>query len=152
MALLVTSKILGHFANTLTSNDTYSLPNSENFEQPIQMHISKKWIIFSEFFLPILKYISVFKHFERKDDPHSFSISENKDCKRHGYTNFLKAPFQNTLRQSTYKGSQTLLKSALQHVYQISSSLWAKPNGKIFLSVICKILGHFFNKLTGSDK
>ena len=41
MSLLVICEILGHFVNTLTANDKYSFPNSENMPQPIQMQFSK---------------------------------------------------------------------------------------------------------------
>ena len=37
MSLFVKSEILGLFVNTLTADDKYSLQNSENLTQPIQM-------------------------------------------------------------------------------------------------------------------
>ena len=37
MSLFVKSEILGLFVNTLTADDKYSLHNSENLTQPIQM-------------------------------------------------------------------------------------------------------------------
>ena len=40
-SLLITSKILGLFAYTLTADDMYSLHNRENFWQPIQLQLSK---------------------------------------------------------------------------------------------------------------
>ena len=45
------------------------------------------------------------------------------------------------------KGSQTLVISAWQHFYQISSSLWAKLTRKISLLMICEI-----NTLTANAK
>ena len=42
MPLLVISKILGLFLNTLPADDKYSFRNSENLPQPIQMQLSKK--------------------------------------------------------------------------------------------------------------
>ena len=42
MYLLVVSEILGLFVNTLAADDKYSLPNSENLWQPIEMQLSKK--------------------------------------------------------------------------------------------------------------
>ena len=77
-------EILGHFVNTLTADDKFSLPNIDNLPQPIQMQFSKKRIIFSQFFRPFLKSISIFEHFEKKDDPRSLCISENTDCERRG--------------------------------------------------------------------
>ena len=41
MSLLVIYKILGVFVNTLTLDDKYSLLNSENLRQTIQMQLSK---------------------------------------------------------------------------------------------------------------
>ena len=37
MSLFVKSEILGLFVNTLTADDKYSLHNSKNLTQPIQM-------------------------------------------------------------------------------------------------------------------
>ena len=42
MSLLVISKILGLFVNTLTADDKYSFHNSENLREPFQMQLSKK--------------------------------------------------------------------------------------------------------------
>ena len=51
MSLLVLSEILGLFIITLTPNDSYSLRNSENLWQPINLQLSKKKILNS---LPLL--------------------------------------------------------------------------------------------------
>ena len=69
------------FVNRLTANDLNSLPKSQKLPQPIQMEFSQKRIIVSELFPPLLKSISMFKHCERKDDPHSFCILEIPDRK-----------------------------------------------------------------------
>ena len=42
MPLLVICEILGHFVNTLTPDDKYSLRNIEPLLQPIQTQLSKK--------------------------------------------------------------------------------------------------------------
>ena len=47
--------------------------------QTIQVHLSQKQKIFSEFFSAILKSILNFEHFQKKDDPHSFCISKITD-------------------------------------------------------------------------
>ena len=49
MSLLVISKILGLFVNTLTADDKYSFRNSENLRQPITMQLFKKQIFFLNF-------------------------------------------------------------------------------------------------------
>ena len=55
MSLLVISKSLGLFANTLTADGKYSVCKSENLPQPIQNQLSKKQKTFSTFFTAILK-------------------------------------------------------------------------------------------------
>ena len=42
MSLLVTSEILGLFLSTLTVEEMYSFPNTENLQQTIQMILCKK--------------------------------------------------------------------------------------------------------------
>ena len=72
------------FRNTLTSNDKYPVPDCVNLPCPIQMQLSLKPTIFSDFFVPLLESTSNFKHFEKKDDRHSYFISEIKECERLG--------------------------------------------------------------------
>ena len=55
MSLLVIPEILGLFVNTLTVNDKYSLRNSEDLQQRIQMQIPEKQKQFSAFSGPFLK-------------------------------------------------------------------------------------------------
>ena len=47
MSLLVISEILGLFLNTLTTDEKYSLRNSENLSESIKMQLSKKQKTFS---------------------------------------------------------------------------------------------------------
>ena len=54
------------FRNTLTSNDKYPVRDCVNFLSPIQMQLSLKPIIFSDFFVPFLESTSNFKHFEKR--------------------------------------------------------------------------------------
>ena len=49
MSLLKISEILWLFVDTLTADDKYSLRNSENLRQPIQLHLSKTQKSFSNF-------------------------------------------------------------------------------------------------------
>ena len=74
------SEILGLLVNTLTADDKYSLRNSENLSQQIQMHLSKKQKTFSHILAPFLKSTSNFQHFETKDYPNSLCVSEITDC------------------------------------------------------------------------
>ena len=59
------------FVNTLTADGKYPVPDCENLQLAIQIHLSEKRKIFSEFFVPFLETTSHFKHFEKKDDCHS---------------------------------------------------------------------------------
>ena len=71
MPPLVFGEILGVFVNTLTPDSKYPVQGCENLHVPIQMLLSEKRKLFSEVFVPFLYSISIFEHFERKDDRHS---------------------------------------------------------------------------------
>ena len=60
----------------------------------------------------------------------------------------LRTPFNN----GHVEGSQTHVKSAWQHICQFFSWLWGRLTWKMFLLVICKILGYFVNTLNVHDK
>ena len=64
-------KILRLFINTLTVNDKHYVINRDNLPQPIQMELSQKQKLFSEFFFAFLKSILNFKRLPTKDDPRS---------------------------------------------------------------------------------
>ena len=72
------------FRNTLTSNDKYPVRDCVNLLSPIQMVLTLKPRIFSHFFVPFLESTSNFKHFEKKDDRHSYFITEITGCERLG--------------------------------------------------------------------
>ena len=72
------------FRNTLTANDNYPVQDCENLSSPIQMSLSLERNFFSDLFVPFLESTSNFKHFEKKDDRHSYFISEITDCERLG--------------------------------------------------------------------
>ena len=64
-------KILRPFVNTLTANEKHYLFNRGNLMQPIWRQLSEKQKTFSELFFAFSKSILNFKHFPKKDDPHS---------------------------------------------------------------------------------
>ena len=64
-------KILRLFVNTLTVNDKHYVINRDNLPQPIQMELSQKQKLFSQFFFAFLKSILNFKPLPMKDDPRS---------------------------------------------------------------------------------
>ena len=75
MSLLVLSEVLGLFLNTF----------------------------FFQFYAAFLNFTSTFEHFEKKKNQrYCIYVSETIDCKRCVYLNVLKAPFENSLGQSTY--------------------------------------------------
>ena len=77
-------KIIRLFFNDLAVNDRHYLLNRDNLTQPIQMQLSEKQTTFSEFFFAILKSILNFKHWPKKDNPHSSCISENTGSEKYG--------------------------------------------------------------------
>ena len=76
--------ILRLFVNTLTADDKHYLLNRDNLAQRIQIQLSQKQKIFSEFFLTFLKSILNFKHLAKKDDSHSRCISGNNGSEKYG--------------------------------------------------------------------
>ena len=66
MSLILISEIPGLFVNTLIADHKYTFLVSGSLQQQIQMQISKKEKVFSEFFNPFLKSTSIFEHYETK--------------------------------------------------------------------------------------
>ena len=101
MSVLVGSKILGLFVNTLTAEYTYSRRNMQTLTQQVQSPLSLKEKIFSGFLIAFLKSTWNGEHFEKKRESSSLSISEIIDSKRGGYLCAWKALLQNSFREST---------------------------------------------------
>ena len=74
------------FRNTLTANDNYPVQDCVNLLSPIQMQLSLKSKMFSDFVVPFLQSASNFKPFEKKHDRHTYFISEITECERLGRT------------------------------------------------------------------
>ena len=83
-SLLVIWKISRLFPNTLSADGKYSLLNRDNLTQPIQMQLSRKQKIFSEFFCAFLKSNLNFEHFQTKDDSHSWGVSKITESEKQG--------------------------------------------------------------------
>ena len=81
-SLLDTWKFFRPFLNTLTANDKYFLNSKDKWMEKLQMHLSQKENIFSQFFSPFFESALNFEHFQKKDDPHSLCISEITDDER----------------------------------------------------------------------
>ena len=65
--------------NTLAANNMYLVLDKDNLTLPIQIQLSQKQNIFSLFFATFSKSTINFEYFEKKDDVHSFCISEITD-------------------------------------------------------------------------
>ena len=65
-SLLDTWKFFRPFLNTLTDNDKYSLNSKDKGMQTIQMHLSQKQNLFSEFFSAFFECALTFQHFQKK--------------------------------------------------------------------------------------
>ena len=75
----MTCLILAHLVNTSATNEKYPSLNRENLTIPIQMQLSQKQKSLSEFLDAFWKSMLNFEYFEKKNDPHSFCISEIAD-------------------------------------------------------------------------
>ena len=64
----------------MTANDKYPFWDGENLSTAIQVQLSLKQKTFSDFFNQFLESTSDFKSFEKKDDRHSFFITEFTGC------------------------------------------------------------------------
>ena len=73
--------------HTLTPNYEYSRSNRKNLPLPIQRQLSIKLNNFSQFFIAFLKCTLNLEHFEKKNEPHSSSLSEVIDSERRAYLN-----------------------------------------------------------------
>ena len=79
--MLVLCKFLRLLVKTLTDDEKYCLLYRENLTQPIQILLSQKRKLFSQFFSAFFKSTLNFEHFQKKDDPHSqcgFQITFSK--------------------------------------------------------------------------
>ena len=72
------------FRNTLTANDNYPIQYFGNLSSPTQGELYLKPTIFADLFVPFLESISNFKHFGKKDDRHTYFISEITECEIRG--------------------------------------------------------------------
>ena len=75
------------FVNILTADDKYSLRKRKNLPQPIELQLSKKQRMFSQFPAAYLKSTSKFEYFEKQENPHKLCIFEIRDFKICGYLN-----------------------------------------------------------------
>ena len=75
-SLLLTCQILGLLGNTLAADEKDPVLNRDNLTIPIETQLSGKQKTFSQSSLAFFKSSLNFQHFDKKDDPHRFLISE----------------------------------------------------------------------------
>ena len=75
-SLLLTCQILGLLGNTLAADEKYPVLNRDNLTIPIETQLSGKQKTFSQSSPAFFKSSLNFQHFDKKDDPHRFLISE----------------------------------------------------------------------------
>ena len=92
-SLLVRSKILALFGNTLTANHMYSRHRWVKFSQQGQTLLSQKRKTFSENVIAFLKFTQNFGHSEKEDQLHSLNISKVIDLEKYSYFNARKFLF-----------------------------------------------------------
>ena len=71
---------MGLLVSTLAANEKYPVPNRDNLTTAIQIQLSQKQKGFSDFLGAFLDSRLNFEDVEKKDDKHSFCVSENTDC------------------------------------------------------------------------
>ena len=97
----------------------YPVLNRGNLMRPIQMQLFQKQKTFSEFLAGFLKCRLTFWYFETKYDSYRFCISKITASENVVREMPKKSCFRGPSEKQHGKGVQALLKSALQHVYQI---------------------------------
>ena len=143
---------MGLLVNTLAADKKYRVLNRENLTIPIQMQLSHKQKTFSQFFATFLKSRLNLKHFQKRDDPHSFCSSEvtySKNVARKKSKNY---SFGRPFDKQHGKRAQALFKSASQHLYHIHWSLPSQLSWKKSLLLTCQILGLLVNTLAADEK
>ena len=87
MSLLLRSEISELSVNTLSADGKYFCHYKKNLAQQRQLQLSKKSKVSSGNFIAFVKYTSHSRYFEKKDEPHSLSISDIFDSERGCYLN-----------------------------------------------------------------
>ena len=141
-ALLVIWKILRLFSNALIVDGRYSLVNTDNLKQPLQMQLDQKPKTFSEFCFAFLKSTSNFEHFRKKGTLIANVSPKLRTPKNVTRTMSKKSRFGGSLEKQHRK---RYLKFERQHLYHIYWSMWRKLTYKKSLLVICNILRLFSN-------
>ena len=68
----------------MSPDDKYSLLNRDNLMQRIQMQLSQKHNAVLQIFFAVSKSTLNFEHFQKKDDPHYWCISQITHTEKRG--------------------------------------------------------------------
>ena len=141
-SLLVRSKILGLFGNTLIADHIYFCHRCQKFLQGVQTLLSQQSNKFWENFMQILQSQQDFAHFGKTLFWNTLSPRNVVIPMLERYS--FRIPFQS---QSVH-GSKTVLKPPLQHFYRNFPLIYDKLSSKISFLDRSKNLGVFRNALT----
>ena len=81
---LIISYIFGVLGNILSANQKYSVREYENLLTLPQIQLSSKLKPFPDFLVPFVENTLKFEHLSKKDDRHTYFISEITNCERLG--------------------------------------------------------------------
>ena len=119
MKYLVTCKIIELFVNTFTADSMYSLLNCANLTEPIQMQLSKKQKNVSDLFSVFFKSRLNFENFEKNMILIAYVLTTLRTPKDIVRQMSKKSLFRRPYEMQDGKRTQTLFKSAQQHLYYI---------------------------------
>ena len=122
MSLLVICEILGAFVNTLTNEDKYPLQKCGNLWLTIQMQLPKKRKTCSDFFGPFWYLYQILIILKKKKMILITLFSEFKTIKDVVRQVSKKRRFRAPFNSQLIKGSQTRVKSAWQHFYDVGNA------------------------------
>ena len=91
-SLLDSSNFFRPFLNTLTADDTYYLNSKDKWMRTIQMHLSQKQNIFSEFFSAFFESALNFENFQKKRWPSELMYFRNYRQRKTRLDKCLKTP------------------------------------------------------------
>ena len=111
------------FSNTQSVDGKYSLFNTDNLKQPIQMRLSQKQKTFSEFFFHFWNLVQILNILEKRWPiiAHVFPILQTP--KKVVRSTSKKSRFRGSFEKQHSKRAQTLLKFKRQHLYHIYWSI-----------------------------
>ena len=147
-SLLVRSKIVGVFGNTLAGDHMYSRHNWGKFSQLDKILLSQKGKTFSWTFIAYLESPQNFGRFGEKSELYRLNSSEGIDSEKCGCLNARELLFQNTLREPKCprvpNTAELCRASPLSHFAEIEHILSQKTS----VLVRSEIVGVFRNTLT----